>query len=152
MGSFTQKEGIQKLKDLVEKNGTCLFCIDLKTDDGASCSPMQALNVCDHGNIWFLSDINSAKNRAIKFGNHVQLFFSDAKSDSYFIVNGKAEIIIDQQKIEDLWMPVAGNWFKNGKNDSNISIIKVKPQIAYYWDTDAEKMVSFFKMLSSASN
>ncbi|MGF1556172.1 pyridoxamine 5'-phosphate oxidase family protein [Paucihalobacter sp.] len=146
MENFTHKASVNKLKELVENNKICLFCIDLKADDGSSCSPMQALHVCDQGNIWFLSDVDSEKNSAIKKGNHVQLIFSHSDSNSFFIVNGQAEIIIDQEKAEELWEPVAQNWFADGKNDPNISIIKVKPQMAYYWDTNCKRMISFFKV------
>lgn len=146
MENFTHEASVNKLKDLVKSNDTCLFCIDLKTDDGSSCSPMQALHVCDQGNIWFLSDVDSEKNNAIKKGNHVQLFFLNPENNSFFIVNGRAEISIDQEKTEAIWKPVAENWFKEGKHDPNISIIKVKPQMGYYWDTSSKKMISFFKV------
>lgn len=145
MENFTHESSVNKLKNLIKKNNICLFCIDLKTDDGSSCSPMQTLHICEQGNIWFLSDINSEKNSAIKKGNHVQLFFSHPESNSFFIVNGRAEISIDSEKIEELWGPVAKDWFKEGKDDPSISIIKVKPQMAYYWDTNSKKMISFFK-------
>lgn len=145
MENFTQEQSINKLKELVKNNNICLFCIDLKSDDGSSCSPMHAMHVCDQGNIWFLSDVTSDKNIAIKKGNHVQLFFSHPGSNSFFIVNGRAEIIIDQEKAEELWEPVAQNWFIDGKHDPNISIIKVQPQMAYYWDMQSKKMISFFK-------
>ncbi len=152
MKSHTQQEGIQKLKELVEQNNVCLFFINLDTDDGSACSPMYALNVCDRGNIWFLSDKDSHKNSVIKKDNRVQLIFSNPIGNSYFMVNGEAEIRIDKQKTKDLWSPIANKWFKDGKEDPNISIIKVKPQTAYYWDTDSEKMISFFKSESSIEN
>ncbi len=146
MKHHTQQKGIQKLKQLVKENNVCLFCIAVSSDDGSGCSPMQALHICDRGNIWFLSDKNSYKNIEIKKGNQVQLIFSNSVSNSYFIVNGRAEISRDEQKIEELWSPIANQWFKDGKDDPNISILKVEPLTAYCWDTDSEKMISFLKV------
>ncbi|MES2381785.1 MAG: pyridoxamine 5'-phosphate oxidase family protein [Bacteroidota bacterium] len=143
------KEAIDKLKCLVEDIGVCLFCTNLKIDDGATCRPMEAIEVCDQGNIWFFSDVNSDKNREIKQDKNVQLYFSHPGKSSYLIVNGEAEIIIDKKKIDELWSPMAKIWFKEGKNDPDISIIKVKPTTAYYWDTDGNKMVNFLKMAAS---
>ncbi len=143
------KEAIDKLKSLVDDIMTCLFCTDLKTDDGATCRPMSAIKVCDQGNIWFFSEKDSEKNQAIARDKNVQLFFSHPAKGSYLVVNGEAEIIVDKTKIEELWTPGAGIWFKEGKDDPTISIIKVKPTNAYYWDTDGNRMINFLKMVAS---
>lgn len=143
------KEAIDKLKTLVDDITICLFCTDLKTDDGSTCRPMSAIKVCDQGNIWFFSEKNSEKNQAIMADKSVQLFFSHPAKNSYLVVNGEAEIISDKVKIEELWTPAAKIWFKEGKDDPNISIIKVKPTNAYYWDTDGNRMINFFKMVAS---
>lgn len=147
--NLNNKEAIDKLKSLVNEIMVCLFCTDLKTDDGATCTPMTAINVCDQGNIWFFSEKTSEKNKAIAADKQVQLFFSHPGKNSYLVVNGEAEIILDKAKIEELWTPVAKIWFKEGKDDPTISVIKVKPNSAYYWDTDGNKMINFLKMVAS---
>ncbi len=147
--NLINKEAIDKLKSLVDEIVICLFCTNLKTDDGSTCRPMSAIKVCDQGNIWFFSEKNSDKNKDIEKDKNVQLLFSHPAKGSYLIVNGEAEIILDKAKIEELWTPVAKIWFKEGKEDPNISIIKVTPHNAYYWDTDGNRMINFFKMLAS---
>ena len=146
---LTHSESINKLRELVEEINICLFCSNLKIDDGATCRPMGAQKVCDEGNIWFFSEVNSDKNREIKQDKHVQLFFSHPGKSSYLVVNGEAEVIIDKNKTDELWTPFAKIWFKEGKDDPNISIIKVKPTTAYFWDNDGNKMINFFKMIAS---
>lgn len=81
----------------------------------------------------------------------MQLFFSHPGKSSYLVVNGEAEIILDKVKIEELWTPVAKIWFKEGKDDPNISVIKVKPTTAYYWDIDRNRMINFLKMVASVA-
>ena len=146
---LTHIKSIKKLRELVEEINICLFCTNLKIDDGATCRPMGAQKVCDQGNIWFFSEVNSDKNNEIKQDKHVQLFFSHPGKSSYLVVNGEAEVIIDKNKTDELWTPFAKIWFKEGKDDPNISIIKVNPTTAYYWDTDGNKMINFFKMIAS---
>ena len=146
---LNHKEAIDKLKSLVEDITICLFCTDLKTDDGSTCRPMSAIKVCEQGNIWFFSEKNSEKNKAIVNDKNVQLFFSHPGKSSYMVVNGEAEIISDKTKIEELWSPVAKIWFKEGKDDPDISIIKVLPSTAYYWDTDGNRMINFLRMVAS---
>jgi general stress protein 26 len=65
------------------------------------------------------------------------------------VVNGEAEIILDKTKIEELWTPVAKIWFKEGKDDPTISVIKVKPTTAYYWDRDGDRMINLLKIATS---
>lgn len=147
--NLDKKEAIAKLKSLVDEIMICLFCTDLKTNDGSTCRPMSAIKVCDQGNIWFFSEKSSEKNKAIEADKNVQLFFSHPGKSSYLVVNGEAEIILDKEKIEELWTPVAKIWFKEGKEDPSISIIKVTPTSAYYWDTDGNTMINFLKMVAS---
>lgn len=147
--NLNNKEAIDKLKSLVNDIMVCLFCTDLKTDDGSTCRPMSAVKVCDQGNIWFFSEKSSDKNKALKTDKNVRLFFSHPGKSSYLVVNGEAEIILDKTIIEQLWTPIVKTWFKEGKDDPNISIIKVKPTTTYYWDTDGNRMVNFLKMVAS---
>lgn len=147
--NLNNKEAIDKLKSLVNDIMVCLFCTDLKTDDGSTCRPMSAIKVCDQGNIWFFSEKSSDKNKAIATDKDVQLFFSHPGKSAYLVLNGEAEIILDKTIIEELWTPVAKIWFKEGKDDPNISIIKVTPATAYYWDNDGNRMINFLKMVAS---
>ena len=151
MKDLNHKEAIDKLKSLVDEITICLFCTDLKTGDGSTCRPMSAIKVCDQGNIWFFSEKDSDKNKAIALDKNVQLFFSHPAKGSYLVVNGEAEIMLDKTKIEDLWTPVAKIWFKEGKDDPTISIIKVNPSKAYYWDTEGNQMINLLKMIASVA-
>jgi general stress protein 26 len=144
-------EAVDKLKELVETIDICLFCTNLKTGDGATTRPMSTQEVDEEGNLWFFSDINSDKNREIKNDKRVQLFYSSPGKNSYLVVNGDAEIVIDRKKVEELWSPLVKTWFKEGKDDPNISILKVVPTSAYYWDTEGNRMINFFKMIASVA-
>ena len=143
------KEDIVKLKILVEVIRVCLFCTGLKTGDEPTCRPMTAIKVSDEGDIWFFSEKNSDKNKAIAEDKDVQLFFSNPDKNIYMVVNGEAEIIIDKITINKLWTPIAKIWFKQGKNATNISIIKVTPQNTYYWNHDDSPLINFLKIVPS---
>ena len=71
-------------------------------------------------------------------------------SDSeYLSIFGEAYIYTDKATIEDKWSPMANAWF-NGKDDPNVSIIRVKPKETYYWDTKAGKLVSLLSFAAAA--
>jgi general stress protein 26 len=149
--NFHSKEAVEKLKQLVGEINICLFCTNLTVDDGATCRPMGAQKVDEDGNIWFFSEVNSDKNNEIKQDKKVQLFFAHPGKNSYVVVNGEAEIIFDKNKTEELWSPLLKTWFKEGKDDPSISILKVNTTNAYYWDTNGNKMINFLKMVASAA-
>jgi general stress protein 26 len=149
--NLTANKGIEKLKELVKDINICLFSTNLQKNDGATFRPMSAQEVDTDGNIWFFSGLDSDKNLEIQKDNLVQLVFSDPSKSSYLIVNGVAEIVIDLQKIEELWTAATKIWFEKGKEDPNISLIKVNTQTAFYWDTNGNKMVNFFKFLASVA-
>ena len=147
--NLNKKEAIVKLKSLVDDIKICLLCTNLKSEYGSTCSPMTAIKVCDQGNVWFFSEKSSDKNEAIETCKNVQLFFSHPGKEIYLVVNGEAEIILGKTIIEELWTPVAKIWFKEGKDDPNISVIKVNPTSSYYWDTDGNRMINLLKMVAS---
>jgi general stress protein 26 len=139
---------IEKLKEIAEKIDMCMFCT-LPENFPLETRPMSTQKVDDDGNIWFLSSIDSHKNDEIKQDAHVQLIYSDPESMSFMTVNGTASISRDKKKIEELWKVHAKIWFTEGKDDPRITVIKVTPADAHYWDTKHNKMVSFLKMFSS---
>ena len=149
--NLAQQDAVKKLRELVNDIDMCLFCTNLKTGDGSTCRPMSTAKVDENGDIWFMSPKDSDKNREIATDSKVQLFYSHPGKSSYLVVNGAASISFDKKKIEALWSPLAKTWFKEGKEDPNISLIRVSDINAYYWDTTGNRMINFFKMVASVA-
>ncbi len=111
--------------------------------------PMSPVDTDDEGCIWFFSDKSSNKNREITQNSNVQLYFSNNSSYEFLTIYGDAEVILNRKKLEELWNPIVKVWFTEGKDDPNLSLIKVTPKHSYYWDTRHNRMVSLIKMLTS---
>jgi general stress protein 26 len=146
---LTNKEGIEKMKELAESAKICHFVTGLSSKPLNS-RPMATQEVDDEGNFWFLSKKSSHKNEDIENDPDVQLFYANSSSSEYLAVFGYAEIITDHAKLEELWNPFAKAWFNEGKNDPEISIIRVRPADAYYWDTKTNRLVSLIKIATGA--
>jgi len=142
------QDAIDKLKELIKKESMCFFCTQL-TQQPITSRPMSTQEVDDMGNIWFLSSIKSDKNTEIEQNSAVQLFYSNPSSYEFVSLFGTATILTDREKIHEMWTPFAKAWFKDGKDDADISLIKVSPQSAYYWDTKNNKTISMLQMLAS---
>lgn len=142
------REAIEKIRELAKNANICHFVTNLSTTP-LSARPMATQKVDDEGNIWFLSHKDSDKNTDIRSDDRVQLFYSDNGRYEYLSVYGTAEILFDKEKIHEMWTDFAKAWFPDGEDDPNISLLKVKPEDGYYWDTKNNKLVSLFKIARS---
>ena len=120
---LSNREGIAKMKELAESAKICHFVTALESTPLAS-RPMATQEVDDEGNFWFLSKESSHKNDEIDEDPEVQLFYSNHGSSEYLTVFGK--------------------------DDPELSIIRVRPVDAYYWDTKTNKLVSLIKIATGA--
>ena len=77
------------------------------------------------------------------------IILSNVKKDAYFHLTGTAEIVKDDAMVEKLWTAFVKTWF-DGKDDPNLTLIRVDPEHAHYWDTKNGKIVSDLKILFSA--
>ena len=141
-------EAVKKIKELSEKAKFCMFCTELDTVP-INTRPMGLQETDEEGNLWFISSDTSNKNFHIKDDDRVQLLFMNNSDSEYLSVFGDAYIYTDKSTIEEKWSPMANAWF-DGKEDPNISIIKVAPKDTYYWDTKAGKLVSLLSFAAAA--
>lgn len=141
-------EGVEKLKELAKKAETCFFCTAIKSGLPISARPMSVQKVDDEGNFWFLTAKDSHTNQEINEEPLVQLLFQASAHSGFLSVYGIAEISDDKAKIDELWEPIAKVWFTGGKDDPRISVVKVAPTQAYYWDNKHGNIIAFAKMVT----
>ena len=147
--NLNNTEALKKLKEISEKARICMFCTDL-TSIPITVRPMSLQETDMDGNLWFISSDASNKNFQIAEDNRVQLLFMNNSNSEYLSVFGQAFIYKDKATIEDKWSNLANAWFEEGKEDPNVSIIRVAPQDTYYWDTKAGKLVSLISFAAAA--
>lgn len=146
--NLNSREAVKKIKELSEKAKFCMFCTELDTVP-INTRPMGLQETDEEGNLWFISSDTSNKNFQIKDDDRVQLLFMNNSDSEYLSIFGNATIYKDRATIEDKWSPMANAWF-DGKEDPNVSIIKVAPKDTYYWDTKAGKLVSLLSFAAAA--
>lgn len=152
MGDYkdlSNREGIDKLRTLIKDIDFCMFCT--KTGDlPFSTRPMSTRDVDEEGNIWFFSRESSNKNFDIAQDDKVQLLYAKPGSSEFLSVYGTADVTKDKQKAKELWSFFAKTWFNEGVDDPELTIIRVRPEDCYYWDTKSNKMVSLLKIVAGA--
>ena len=145
------QEGVEKIRAMIDKSGTCFFCTSIKTDKSFDTRPMAVQKTDAQGNLWFLSASDSKKNVAIANDPYVQLLFQGSEYSDFLNIYGKAKITKDKTIIQELWKPILKTWFTEGENDPRITAIKVTPVDGYYWDTKHNMAVGLVKRLVGAA-
>ncbi len=142
-------EAVQKMRSLIDDENICMFATRL-TQLPLDARPMATAKVDDDGSIWFISKSDSGKNKDIELDKRVQLFYSNKSGAEFLSVYGEAEISKDKSKIDELWKPIDKAWFEQGKDDPTVTVIRVTPSDAYYWDTKSNRLVCLIKIASAA--
>jgi general stress protein 26 len=142
-------DAIAKMRELANRAEVGFFQSSLETIPNHG-RPMIVTKVDDEGQLWFFSKGSSHKNAEIRENNKVQIIFARPHASEFLEVYGQAQIIVDEQKIRELWVPALRTWFEKGQEDPDITLICVKALEAYYWDTKHGAAVMLFKGVVNA--
>lgn len=146
--NLQDEQALKKLQKLVNEVNICIFITS--PEDQQSSRPMATIKAEDDGTLWFFTHRSSGKTSEIENDKEVHLVYSHPGKDSYLDLWGKGSVINDRQKIKDLWNPIVKAWFPGGVDDPDLCLLKVRPETAYYWDSENAKMVEFLKIVTSA--
>jgi len=141
---------LEKVQELIEDIGIAMMTtVD---DRGHLVSrPMAALQMDEDGTIWFFTKRSAPKVAQIENNERrVNLSFAKVGDAEYVSVSGTADELDDRAKIDELWNPVAKAWFPEGKDDPELTLLKVHVDMAEYWNASDSKMVRFFQQATAA--
>lgn len=147
--NLTGDDAVAKLRHLTNNASTCLFYSGLERIPSHAC-PMQVQQVDEEGYLWFFSGADSTHNLQLGEDARCQLSFCNPSNMEFLTIHGEVTILRDPVKIEELWNPLVGAWFPGGQQDPNLTLLRVRPVTAHYWDTENGKLVTFAKILTAA--
>jgi general stress protein 26 len=111
--------------------------------------PMHAIPDRDEGGVYFVTDTRGAKDDEIAAAPDVCLAFADIGDNTYLSVTGRAEIIRDPAKAEELWSTEAQAWWPRGPRDPSVRVLRVLPEQAEYWDTRGNSITVALKLVAA---
>jgi general stress protein 26 len=95
--------------------------------------------VGDHGafdgSLWFITDKRSRKVRAIESGAMTTLLFQNDEVGNYLQLTGRAAVVEDRAKLEELYTTLQRTWFPKGIDDPDITLVRFDATEAHYWDS-----------------
>lgn len=145
----TREEGLEKLRELVKDIDFCMLTTVDESGDLNS-RPMSSNGDIDaNGDLWFFTGASSHKVAEIARAPKVNVSFADIKNQHYVSLSGRAELVRDRKKIEELWRPEFKMWFPEGKDDPEVALLKVSLEKAEYWDSPSSAIGFAISLVSS---
>ena len=137
-----RQESIEKLRSLIEDIDTAM----LTTIDGGvlRSRPMQTQETEFDGDLWFFTSSDTHKTEEIEKDNRVSVSYAKPSDNIYVSVSGRAEVVRNRAKIEQLWNPAYKAWFPEGLNDTNLILLKISVEQAEYWDSSSSAVVHVY--------
>jgi general stress protein 26 len=135
----------QKLVDLMND-----MSVGMMTTYGASgprSIPMARQEVEPSAELWFITARDTEHVDDIRTNPQVSVTFS--ARDSWVALVGRASVVDDRAKLEELWNTFAEAWLPGGPEDPDATLLKVDVQRAEYWDTPGSKVASLISFVKA---
>jgi len=139
-GNTDRTEAINKLGELIKDVSVAMLTTALP-DGTLRSRPMQTQQTEFDGDLWFFTGASSPKAHEIEDDQHVNLSYAAPDDNRYVSVSGRATVVRDREKAEELWKPMYKAWFPEGLDDPDLSLLKIEVEQAEYWDTSSNTLV-----------
>lgn len=131
MRYMTDPNELEKLIDLVKSFDQAMFVTRAKTGELRS-RPMQIVATKPDGSMVFVTGLHTEKVDEIRGDHDVNVAMQDGKR--FVSISGKATVDNDRDRIGLYHDKSWDIWFPEGKDDPNIALIDLAPEMAEYWD------------------
>jgi general stress protein 26 len=143
----TREEAIKTIGGIIK--GVKFAMMTFVTDEGHLHSqPMTTQDAEFGGDVWFIGSKTSDLVSSLRSRPQVNLGYSE-QSKGWVSIDGQAQLITDQAKLDELWSDLYKAYFPEGKTDPDIQLIKVEADGAHYWESNG-RLSSMFQMAKAA--
>lgn len=91
----------------------------------------------DNGTIYFFADRTEDLVKGLQQSDRAIATFSGKGHKLFASIHGRLELSNDRQVIERLWNPVIASWFKDGKDDPDLALLRLDGKSADVWEADS---------------
>ena len=131
---MTKDEKLAKLREIVKNVDFCMLTTMDEKGDMHSRPMSNNKDVEFDGDLWFFTYGSSHKVDEIGWVSKVNASFADIHNNQFASISGRAKVVRDKAKIEELWRPTLRAWFPEGVDTPDIALLKVEADRAEYWD------------------
>ena len=132
---LTGNDAIVKIRELLA-NFPIAFMITI-SDGHLTARPIGVVGdtATFDGSLWFITDKRSRKVKAIESGAKTTLLFQNDKQGAYLHLTGRASVVDDRAKLEELYTTLQRTWFPKGLDDPDITLVRFDADEGNYWDS-----------------
>ena len=107
----------------------------VEPDGSLHSRPMTTQDIEFDGDLWFFTAAHSPKVWESDQHREVNVAFADPDKNKYVSASGKAILVQDRKKMEELWNPAYKAFFPKGLDDPELALMKISIEKAEYWDS-----------------
>lgn len=126
----TQERLEKKLWEEIERSGFVM--LGLQGVDESFTRPMTAQ--VDHGQIYFFAARSEDLVKGLARTNRAIATFASKGHDLFASINGILTIDNDRAVIDRLWNPIIASWYKDGKDDPDLALVRFDAEKAEIWE------------------
>ena len=143
-----KQEEIETLRELIKDIDIAM--LTTVTEEGLVSRPMKTQEVEFDGDLWFFTKKETDKYEEILDDQEINVAYA---GKSYVSVRGRAEIVEDLDKKQELWSKAYEKIIQASYDDPNVILIKVQAEAAEYWETGnfTKKIAFFYKRMTGQS-
>jgi general stress protein 26 len=104
----------------------------------------------ENSSLWFFMSLKNETVADLRADPSVNIVYADPGDDSYVSVSGRAAVVDNLAKKQELWNKATEAWFPGGVTDPDLALVEVKISHANFWDVKSSKLVQLFAMAKAA--
>lgn len=137
---MSQHDLRQNLLDILKKLDTVMV-VNAGRDRVLHGRPMAVADVEADGTLWFMAARDSEKTREVDADERALVTGQDGRT--YLSVSGRMAVVDDHAKVLELWRESWKVWFPKGKDDPEIVLMRLRPEMGEYWSASGAAGVRY---------
>ena len=116
-------------------------------ESGQHPQPMTHFARRKDGAIWFITSADTDLAAAVGAGADGLMTLATTSEDYQASLKGRLEFETDQDRLDEIWTPMAGAWFEQGRDDPTVRLLKFTPSEAAVWASETNAILLGLKLL-----
>ena len=126
------RDGLREVAELIAKVPVAMLTTQ-RADGRLVSRPLQTRDMDFDGELWFLTAVDSRKVEELRANPQVNLAYANPGDRSYVSIDGRADVVLDRRKLDELWNETVDSLYFDGKNDPSLVLLRVVAESAECW-------------------
>jgi len=90
--------------------------------------------------LFFITSQDTELSQTVGKGATAHFTITARKDEVYACMKGRIARVVDPGKLDDIWTPAAAMWFDGGKDDPDVTLLRMDLDTAAVWKVDANAL------------